>query len=98
MSEKTVHALVSGLVQQVGFRQGCHQTARSLDLVGWVRNLPDGRVEVLAQGRATEVDRLVDWLWTGPSLSRVASVESEVVATDATLRDFFIYPNPAKNR
>ena len=97
MSEKAVRAVVSGLVQQVGFRQGCRQLARSLDLVGWVRNLSDGRVEVLLQGDETAVNGLVDWLWAGPSLAQVTTVESDVVATDRTLRDFFIYPNPMKN-
>ena len=51
--------------------------ARSLGLVGWVRNLADGRVEVFAQGAADGVDRLVGWLWTGPSMSVVTGVESD---------------------
>lgn len=98
MAEKTIHAHVTGLVQQVGYRQSCRQVARSLGLVGWVRNLPDGRVEVLAQGEADAVDRLVGWLWAGPSLARVSGVESDAVATDRTLKDFFIHPNPSKKR
>jgi acylphosphatase len=63
-----------------------------LDLVGLVRNLSDGRVEVFAQGAEGGVDRLLEWLWVGPSGSRVVGVESDVVATDATLTDFFIQP------
>ena len=97
MSEKAVRAVVSGLVQQVGFRQSCRQVARSLALVGWVRNLSDGQVEVLLQGDAAAVNRVVDWLWAGPSPAQVTTVESEGVAMDSTLRDFFIYPNPMKN-
>ena len=97
MSTKAVHAQVSGLVQQVGYRQSCRQAARSLGLVGWVRNTADGRVEVFAQGGADEVDRLVAWMWGGPTLARVTGVESEVVAADNTMRDFFIHPNPMKN-
>lgn len=91
---KAVHAFVSGGVQQVGYRQSCRQVARGLGLVGWVRNLADGRVEVFAQGAPEAVDRLVDWLWGGPSAASVSSVESETVALDQTLRDFFIHPNP----
>jgi acylphosphatase len=94
---KTVHAFVSGRVQQVGYRQSCRQMARSLGLVGWVRNVADGRVEIFAQGRDDEVDRLVGWLWAGPSMALVTGVESDAVAPDLTLRDFFIYPNPMKS-
>jgi len=94
---KAVHAYVSGQVQQVGYCQGCRQTARSLGLVGWVRNVADGRVEVFAQGPADGVDRLIGWLWAGPSTAVVAGVESDGVAPDLTLRDFFIYPNPMKS-
>ncbi|HET9203879.1 MAG TPA: acylphosphatase [Acidimicrobiia bacterium] len=94
---KAVHAHVSGRVQQVGFRQACRQVARSLGLVGWARNLADGRVEVWAQGDAEGVDRLVEWLWSGPAMSVVTGVESDMVALDRSLRDFFIQPNPMKS-
>ncbi len=94
---KAVHAHVSGQVQQVGFRQACRQVARSLGLVGWARNLADGRVEVWAQGDAEGVDRLVEWLWSGPAMSVVMGVESDMVAPDRSLRDFFIQPNPMKS-
>lgn len=98
VTEKTIRALVSGLVQGVGYRQACRQTARSLGLVGWVRNLPDGAVELVAQGESGSVDTLVDWLWSGPPAANVAGVESDSIAADSTLKDFFIYPNPGKNR
>lgn len=96
MTGKAVHALVSGSVQQVGYRQSCRHVARSLNLVGWVRNLADGRVEIFAQGEADSVDRLVAWAWSGPSMARVTGVESETVAMDRTLTDFFVQPNRAK--
>lgn len=93
---KAVRALVSGQVQGVGYRQGCRHVARSLDLVGWVRNRADGRVELFAQGSDDAVDRLLDWAWAGPSMARVVGVETDVVAPDLTLTDFFIQPNPAR--
>lgn len=92
-----MHAHVTGRVQQVGYRQSCRQVARSLGLVGWVRNTADGRVEVFAQGGAEDVDRLVAWLWAGPSMALVTGVESDAVAPDQSLRDFFIHPNPMKS-
>lgn len=95
---KAVHIHVSGHVQGVGYRQGCRHTARSLDLVGWVRNLHDGRVEIFAQGPEQGIDRLLDWVWGGPSMARVTGVESDVVAPDPTLTDFFIQPNPDLRR
>lgn len=91
---KAVHAFVSGRVQGVTFRQTCRQQARSLGLVGWVRNLRDGRVEVWAQGDSDACDRLVDWLWAGPPAASVTGVEADTVAPDRTLRDFFIHPDP----
>lgn len=96
MSDRAIHALVTGRVHRVGFRQGCRQVARSMDLVGWVRNLQDGSVEVYAQGNVDALDRLVTWLWTGPAGAIVTGVESDSVSVDNTLRDFFIHPNPAK--
>lgn len=82
-------------MQAVGYRQTCRSVARSLDLVGWVRNLDDGSVEIFAQGGDEQVDLLVDWAWAGPSLAAVTGVETETVAVDRTLTDFFIQPNPA---
>lgn len=78
--QRTIHALVSGRVQGVGFRWSCMEEGERLGLVGEVRNLPDGDVEVLAQGAADDVARLIAWLYRGP---RWASV-SAVVITDLT--------------
>ncbi len=91
---KAINAFVSGRVQGVTYRQSCRQVGRSLGLVGWVRNRTDGRVEVWAQGEADACDRLADWLWTGPPAARVSGVETDTVAPDLTLRDFFIHPDP----
>jgi acylphosphatase len=91
---KAVHVQVSGAVQGVGYRQACRQIARSHNLVGWVRNRSDGRVEIFAQGAAEGVDKLLDWAWAGPLGARVVGVESDVVAPDLTLTDFFIRASP----
>jgi acylphosphatase len=52
--------LFSGRVQGVGFRATCRWLAGGFDIVGYVRNLSDGRVELLAQGEAAEIDRYLD--------------------------------------
>ncbi|VEG27294.1 acylphosphatase [Actinomyces howellii] len=84
---RTVHALVSGTVQGVGFRYHCAYTAQDLGLVGQVRNLPDGDVEVMAQGAAPDVARLLTWLHHGPrwaSVSRVTVTDLRPGALEAT--------------
>ena len=85
-----VHAFVSGRVQGVAFRQSTRQQARRLHLVGWVRNLRDGRVEVWAQGPREDVDALVDWLWIGPLSAKVTGVLSDEVKPDRNLQDFLV--------
>jgi acylphosphatase len=87
---KAIHAYVSGRVQGVTYRQAARTAARGLNLVGWVRNLPDGRVEVWGQGEDEAVERLVEWLWLGPPGATVSGVESEVVLIDRLLADFLI--------
>lgn len=62
-----VTAFVRGHVQGVGFRWWTRSQALELGLRGWARNLPDGRVEVLAQGDASDVDRLLARLEEDPS-------------------------------
>lgn len=87
---KAFHAYVSGRVQGVYFRQGTRHRARALGVVGWVKNLPDGRVEVWAQGPEEGVGPLLDWLWSGPAEAWVTGVESTDVAADPGLQDFII--------
>ena len=71
--------LVSGRVQGVFFRDSCRREAESLGVSGAARNLPDGRVEVVAAGDEDAVDRLVAWCREGPTHASVDSVEVEDV-------------------
>jgi acylphosphatase len=66
---------VSGRVQGVFYRGTAAQRARELGVRGYARNLPDGRVEVLACGEEAPVRTFVRWLWTGSSASKVEAVE-----------------------
>ncbi len=75
----TRHYLVSGTVQGVYFRGATRETAVRLGVCGWVRNLPDGRVEALAHGTAEQLVAFEAWLHEGPPLARV----SEVLVADS---------------
>ena len=74
---RAVRCLVAGRVQGVYFRAATVERATALELRGWVRNLPDRRVEVLAAGPSAAVAELTEWLWHGPPAARVLSVAVE---------------------
>jgi acylphosphatase len=61
-----VHAVVSGRVQGVWYRESCRREAERLGVGGWVRNRPDGRVEIEAEGPRPAVDALLTWAGHGP--------------------------------
>lgn len=71
------HLLVEGHVQGVSFRAYTEQRASELGLEGYVRNLPDGRVEVVAEGPEDRLQTLEDWCWQGPPAAKVSLVRSE---------------------
>jgi len=75
MARICLHGYVSGKVQGVFFRQSTETEATRLDLDGWVRNLADGRVEVLVEGEEEAVRELATWLETGPKKAKVTAVE-----------------------
>ena len=70
-----VHLVISGRVQGVFFRQSSVNFAASNAVDGWVRNRPDGTVELVAQGAGDDVERFVDWCRKGPEMANVTSVE-----------------------
>ena len=72
---KRVHVTVRGRVQGVSYRLSCAAEARRLGVVGWVKNLPDGEVELEAEGEAQAVDDLVGWCKVGPPGARVDRAE-----------------------
>ncbi len=82
---KTVraHLYISGLVQGVFFRATTVETAHRIGgLTGYAKNLADGRVEVVAEGRPEKIDKLVEWLHHGPPSARVTAIE--ISRSDAT--------------
>jgi acylphosphatase len=82
--------LIAGRVQGVGFRWFTHDTAAREGVLGWVRNLPDGRVEVLAEGDVTAIERLEAALRRGPPAARVETFETEEHAPHGRFNEFEI--------
>ena len=73
--KKQVHLIISGVVQGVFFRASVSQVARLLKLTGFVRNLSNGNVEVVAAGEEELINRMIDWCRKGPPGARVEHVE-----------------------
>ncbi len=72
---KRVHLFISGRVQGVGFRYNTRKKARNLGVSGWVKNLDDGRVEVVAEGDENKLESLIDFCHKGPLMAKVNNVE-----------------------
>ena len=77
--KKTMHCFVSGRVQGVFFRATTREQAQLFGLTGWVCNLPDGRVEVMASGDDQQLRELKEWLKHGPANARVTDLKTEEV-------------------
>lgn len=75
-----IHAIISGTVQGVFYRTSTQNEAKKIGLTGFVRNLPDGTVELEAQGESDELDQLLEWCRQGPPDSNVTRITSEVIA------------------
>ncbi|HWR00424.1 MAG TPA: acylphosphatase [Chlorobaculum sp.] len=86
--EKRVNVIVRGLVQSVGFRMFAYREATMRNLTGWTRNLPDGSVEIEAQGGRAVVEEFVGRIGIGPSRARVRSLSVMDIAVEHTERQF----------
>jgi len=74
---RRVNIFVSGRVQGVFFRSKTKGKAQGLGLFGWVRNLTDGKVEILAEGKKEKLEKLIEWARQGPAAARVDNLEIE---------------------
>ena len=84
------HLHIDGRVQGVNFRGFTRRLAKELDLKGWVRNLYDGRVEVLAEGGKAELESLIERLRAGPPLAQVEKVSVRWSDYTGEFPDFLI--------
>lgn len=76
---KRYRVSVDGKVQGVGYRASVRARAEQAGLAGWVRNLPDGRVEAEIEGEQDAVEDLLTWMGEGPRWARVTGIEREQV-------------------
>jgi acylphosphatase len=90
MEQQRLQANISGLVQGVYFRDTTSQQAQALGVAGWVRNQPDGSVEVLAEGPRPQLETLLKFLHQGPHLARVDKVQAQWLAATGEFSAFEI--------
>ncbi len=83
-----LHILVGGRVQGVCFRAATIDEAQGLGLTGWVRNRPDGRVEIVAEGKRANLEMLAAWAHRGPRMARVDQVETTLLEFRDEFEDF----------
>ncbi len=71
------HLIIKGKVQGVGYRMSAYETAINLELTGWVRNLRDGSVEIIAESNKEKLEQFVSWAKLGPVYANVTEVITE---------------------
>jgi acylphosphatase len=90
MARVRAHVWISGRVQGVFFRAHTKELADELGLTGWVRNLPDGRVEAVFEGEEDAVKEAIEWCKRGPPLASVEKVEVRYEQPTGEFKDFRI--------
>ncbi len=86
--QRTVHVMITGIVQGVGYRAFIERQATSLGLCGWVRNRRDGSVEAIFSGEADSVEAILGASRSGPRLAMVEEVRVTERELDGELREF----------
>jgi len=90
MTKQRLHAYISGRVQGVGFRSFTRRNAKELGLTGWVKNLPDGRVETVAEGKKQKLEKFIELLKEGPSRSKVENLDVNKKDYEGSFSEFKI--------
>lgn len=90
MENKRVHLIIKGYVQGVFFRASTRDIANSFGLTGWVRNMPDGNVEVVFEGAEEQVQKAVKWCHKGPYGATVTDVEETWSESTCEFKSFEI--------
>jgi acylphosphatase len=90
MSTKRVQLIVRGRITGVFFRAATQREARRLGITGWVRNRPDGNVEIVAEAEEDAIREMVSWAQHGPSAARVDDVDVRWRSYTGEFSDFRI--------
>lgn len=90
MADLRLEMVVSGRVQGVWFRASTRKEARRLGLRGWVRNLPDGRVEAVFEGEDERLRQMLDWCHAGPPGAQVCQVDARWGQATHSFQDFSV--------
>ena len=93
MSDSTFHVFVSGRVQGVGYRRYAQKSAQKWKLMGWARNLLDGRVEIKVTGSKDFIDQFLEDLRKGPPFSQVRDVVAHMLVGKEDFAEFSIEPD-----
>lgn len=88
---KRAHLLISGKVQGVSFRYYTKKTASNLNLKGYVKNLPDNKVEIVVEGSDSDVNEFVEWCKKGPSSSHVSDIKINYEPYSGEFMEFEIF-------
>ncbi|MBW8333778.1 MAG: acylphosphatase [Prolixibacteraceae bacterium] len=87
---KSIYIIIDGRVQGVGFRYFALLKATELNLSGWVKNTPDGKVEIEATGEPNNLSVFIDWMKTGPTRAIIKTFSVSDITPTRTLTNFSI--------
>lgn len=89
---KQAKLVISGRVQGVFFREFIKKSARRLKLTGFVRNLPDGNIEVMAEGSEEELNKFIAECRKGPLLAHVENIDVDYAEPEGEFDNFYVRP------
>jgi len=90
MPVKTIYLIIGGRVQGVGFRYFAQYKARELNIFGWVRNIPDSKVEIEAEGDAKDLETFIEWMRIGPARSGIRQFSVSEITPIRNFTSFII--------
>jgi len=91
MQNRQVYIIISGRVQGVGFRYFAHHKAEEFNIVGWVKNTPDGKVEIEASGEPQNLNTFVNWIKIGPARAIIKTFSVSDISPERSFTRFTIH-------